>query len=405
MYRYISAMLCTLGGLLMTVAASCSDSKDEPAPPAPKESTCTVLVYMAADTNLGASGYDIDDIDEMKLGASNGALGTGRLIVYHSRKAKDPVLVEITATGTDTIATYDYGTLATDPERMLEVIGKVRDYAPSPKYGLVLWGHGSGWVMDGVDRCSPQSRSGISYSYGPETNNNLSINVDDLAATLSEAGGFDYIYFDCCYMANIETVYELRRCASYIVGSSTELLASGMPYHSNLPLLISGTRDDLIQAATNTFELHNGQASASARTCTMSVIDTEALERLGRATYEVYRASGIPEVPDYEPQRLSDYGTTCYYYDLKDYVEAVCANSSLPDALRQEFQSAFSAAVVYSAHTARLWNSVDLSRENGLSTFLPFYGNYRAEIVEKYDRLEWSSIYGGFFEQPDSERN
>ena len=65
MKRYIPAMLCTLGALLMVVAASCTDSKDEPAPPAPKESTCTVLVYMAADTNLGASGYDTDDIDEM----------------------------------------------------------------------------------------------------------------------------------------------------------------------------------------------------------------------------------------------------------------------------------------------------------------------------------------------------
>ena len=45
-----------------------------------------------------------------------------------------------------------------------------------------------------------------------------------------EGISFSFIYFDSCFMGNIESLYELRNNASAIVASPTEVLTEGMPY-------------------------------------------------------------------------------------------------------------------------------------------------------------------------------
>ncbi len=65
----IYTLLISACALSMT---GCGD-KDEPTPPTPPEpagpAERTVLVYMAANNNLGSSRYDRMDIDEMRQAA------------------------------------------------------------------------------------------------------------------------------------------------------------------------------------------------------------------------------------------------------------------------------------------------------------------------------------------------
>ncbi len=79
-----------------TFLAGCDKEEPDPIPPIPTTASRTVLVYMAADNNLGSGGYDTDDIAEMRAGVDAGGLGqNGRLLVYHSPYRRDPALVEI----------------------------------------------------------------------------------------------------------------------------------------------------------------------------------------------------------------------------------------------------------------------------------------------------------------------
>lgn len=368
--------LAMLTGLLTVCFSGCS-GEDGPEPPPPaSEARRTVLVYMAANNNLGSSGYDSDDLAEMRAAVAAGALGDdARLVVYHSPYGAAPVLTALTPGGADTLATFDRSTPAVSAGRMADVIALTRRHAPALSYGFVVWGHATGWLQDGIadDR--------ISYSFGPDGNSRM--NITTLASVLEDAGCFDYLYFDCCYMASVETVYELRHAARYIVGSATELPAGGMDYSTNLSLLADGCESALIESARNTYEHYNAKTGMR-RTCTMSVIATAGLEALAEATRAVYSAAATSFPASYEPQRFSDYDVACRYFDLYDYVEALAGDAV---TLFDRWKSAFGSVVLYSANTPYLWNSVDLSRHHGLSTYII---KSAADLDQKgYRQLEW----------------
>ena len=181
--NYPIFLVMLLVGLL---AASCHD---DPETPTLSEGR-TVLVYQVANNNL--NGYSYDDFKEMMDGASRG-LGKGnRLIVYRHTRYEGPSLVEITAKDTVTLKHYDKSLSSVDINRMTEVINDVKRLANTPQYGLVLWSHASGWIEDGIEQ-SPVKRS-----FGDD--NYKRMNNRDLARALKASGGFDWIYFDCCYI-------------------------------------------------------------------------------------------------------------------------------------------------------------------------------------------------------------
>lgn len=379
---------------VLMLVTGCKDS-DNGEPEEPQESASrTVLVYMAANNNLGSSYYDMDDLKEMKQAAIEGQLGSGRWLVYNSPYSGNPTLLEVKGNGSlDTLKIYERGVEAAERDQMVEVLKASRQFAPADKYGLVLWGHGTGWVMDGVTYDSPIDPTGIiAYSYGPEQN--TSMNVTTLGEVLRYVGGYDYVYFDCCYMANVETAYELRGATDYIVGSATELLSAGMPYQLNMSCLVNGSRENLIRAASNTFDLYNNQSKPSNRTCTMSVLNTAGMDHLASATRNVYAAASDTYIEGYNPQEFS-LGSdnipprAVYFFDFKDYVHALADVNSMDAALTAEFDSAFADVVIYSVATRRLWNSMSLDRCNGLSTFLPDYSHASNSSKNAYTALSW----------------
>ncbi len=361
--------------LIALAAASCSENSDPEPEPEPISPQRTVLVYMGANNNLGNSDYDAMDINEMLKGADDAGLGrTGRLLVYRSAYHKSPVLMEIQPGRIDTLVNYEYGTSASSATRMADVIASMKQLAPAPKYGIVIWGHGTGWLQDGMSDDRKQS-----YSYGPDMG--LRMNTSTLASVLEDAACFDYIYFDCCFMASVETAYELRNAADYLVGSATELPAYGMNYSTNLPLLMDGSASALIESAKNTYRMYDSYTGMN-RTCTMTVLNTDGLEPLADATRSIYSAA-VQTMPEgYTPQRFTDYGTACYYFDFKDYVSQIADAASLA-----AFDTAFGLTVMYSAQTPKLWNSVDLSRHNGLSTYI--IEDASKINTKNYNTLQW----------------
>lgn len=367
-------MLC----LICSTALQACHS-DEPSPQ-PSVAARTVLVYMAANNNL--TGFDMADISEMTTAARSHSFGNSRLLVYHSPRNSEPTLMEVLPEGLDTLRIFEAGS-AVSAGRMTEVINDVQQFAPANKYGMVLWSHGSGWLQDGI----AESISGQQRSFGNEGGRTM--NISTLAAVLEQAPvRFDYLYFDCCFMGSVETVYELRRCTDYIIGSATELPTTGMPYDVNVPLLLDGSRNALIQAATSTFNYYDA-LSGSSRTCTMSVVDTSVLDKLAEATAAIYSTAASVLPQGYRPQEFTDYTIRCYYYDFKDYVHALTDDSSLIS----NFDTTFDKCVLYSAETPFLWNNVSLDRHNGLSTYI--LGTQGDETTKNYSTLSWYTDVAG----------
>lgn len=369
--------------VISVVLVSCGN--DEPQPKRPPVPTGrTVLVYMLASNNgLGYSDpydYDMQDIREMCRAAKNGDITDGRLIVFHSASNGRQVLKEITSSGSvDTLKIYNDALIPQSAERMSEVLDDMYALAPAGDYGLILWGHGTGWLEDGIsDEVS--SASVRPYAYGSENGDRRKMNITSLASQL-EGRGFSFVYFDCCYMASVEVVYQMRDVAPRIVAYPTEVLAFGMPYDQNVRHFFA-REPELEEAARNTFAFYDAMSNPRYRMCTVSVINTAGLDRLAAAVRAIYEnnTTGVPA--GYTPQPYTT-SRPYYYCDLGGYISALDAD----DEKRREFEAALGDVVALELATDRIWNTLAIREHSGLSTFIM---NSDDDMNSKnYCRLSW----------------
>lgn len=359
---------------------SCSshDSPDEPV-------HRTVLVYMVATNNLHSDrvgnedeDYDHLDLAEMQEAAAAGGLLGGRLLIYHAVNGSDARLLEITDKGAlKTLYTFTDGNSSVSSARMADAIDKAKKYAPALDYGIVLWSHGSGWLEDGLEPAGEKRSFGLQGVAG-------TMNTSTLARVL-EGQGFSFIYFDCCLMGCIEVVYELRRCAPYIVGSASELPVYGMDYTLNIPCFFRHGEADLQTAARNTFDSYNNRSDQMMRTCTISVIETAKLDALADAMRQVFASVDFPATLSGTPQKYI--ASSSYYYDLGDYLDKLPADPGAVDKAKTTLAQAVTAAHATDYLWRGTWQQVRINKHCGLSTFIV---NQEADITRKnYFDLQW----------------
>lgn len=357
--------------------------KDEPKPPT-AEATRTMLVYMVASNSLGNDYFDWADLDEMEAAIASKPSDT-HWLVYHasSDRNTDATLFELTPSGKKVIKTYPQGE-SLRSAHMKAVIAEAKKAAPARSYGLVLWSHASGWQQDGIYEAPAKAPGVATHSYGVDFGERM--NVTTLRDVL-KGQSFDFIYFDVCYMATVEVAYELKDVTGYIIGSASELPADGMPYDKNLPLLLKGSRSDLIAAATNTFNYFNSKPKADERTCTMAVIDTKKLDALAAATKPIYERTPLAHPGD----KVTNYRGTSRQgpsIDFGEYVSALCKKENIDATLAAAFDKALSDAVIYCAATEKLWDAWPIHSSCGLSTYV--FNDAKDFTVNGYSQLAWA---------------
>lgn len=222
--RKLFIILC--GAILL---AGCNKDNDEPAK---KDTQRTVVVYISGDNNLSTAA--LSDINEMKEGAT-GIPSNSRLVAFVDRDWGNdkPFIAEIKNDKLDTLFKYSSDFYASDPNLFSEVLERVAGLCPSKEYGLVLWGHGSGWLVE-PDTVAQHRAYGID-----ETGNGSSgkwMNMTQMARALKDLQTknvmpkLSFIFADCCNMMCIETGYELKDVTEYMIGSPAEIPGYGAPY-------------------------------------------------------------------------------------------------------------------------------------------------------------------------------
>ncbi|MDE7388393.1 MAG: hypothetical protein K2M97_03965 [Muribaculaceae bacterium] len=359
--------------ILVMALASChrheSPVKDKPAEPVPM----TVLVYMAANTNLN----DASDLNEMLNAARGGALSArGRVMVYHDNGRRQR-LMELTPDSFATVVQFPTDRPATDASRLREVIDATRSAAPADRFGLVLWSHATGWV--GTDSPS-QSYAPQLRSFGSADRSGLQMDIPDLGAALG-TGEFEFIYFDCCLMMGAEVVYELRHAARYLCGSVTETPGRGMPYDRSLPLLLEGTEKSLAANARLQLEEYGRDTYDS---CPVSsvVIRTDGIDRLAALTAAIFaEADARPATGEDDIQHF--YYAYNYprhkFVDMEQYV-ARCSGSP---ALTELWRAALDRVVVANVHSTYIWTIWPIEHHCGLSI------RPTNDSALGYHRLQW----------------
>lgn len=381
--KYFAKILSIV--LFISLALGLNSCGEKDTPKVVEKAQRTVLVYMVASNSLGSNGFADSDLAEMNEAIASKPDNYRWLVYYASpSKTEDAQLFEMTASGRKVLNTYSQGESVTSA-RMNSVLDDMVKFAPAHNYGLVMWSHASGWQQDGIDESANRSEESLikPLSFGVDFDKRM--NVTTLRKVL-EGRGIEYVYFDACYMATVEVAYELRNAVKYIVGSASELPANGMPYQENMMHLLKGSSNDLISAATNTFNLYNTKPLADERSCTIAVISTAGLNDLAKTTAEIYKLTPLV----HPAGKVTNYrGNTRqgYAIDFAEYVRALADDSNLTQ-LRSDFDRAMNSSVLYCAATEKMWNAWTLYSSCGLATYV---FNYAKDFNDNgYPELSWA---------------
>lgn len=392
--KYFLLILFSIAAILGITA--CGDDP-QVEPPLPDKVRRTVLVYQTA-SDTGLDNKSLDDLDEM-LEAAADVPDDCRLLVYNDYKFDSPVLMRVLADGTlETIETYDNDALSIQSERMLDVFEDMEQHAPALQYGLILWGHGSGWLQDGIADTAPDRRR----SYGGQSKKWM--NITTLAETLECGPRFDFVYFDCCHMASVEVAYELRHATDFVAGSVMEIAGEGMPYDRTLKYFFTSGEADLSAAAETTIDYYQDwketgsrpecyPPSFSGRYASITVVRTSALDALAAATAALYDAAQDTYPKGFTPQAYGRGTLKDYYFDFGQYAYALAFDNDGNDrfdgaaAAVKTYDDAMDAAIVYARTMDHGFGGFAMRHFSGLSTFI--FNTDRTPDTKQYSELGW----------------
>lgn len=337
---YIIGILVAVGG------AACG--REEPAAPEPVTPVRkTVLVYMpwsAGEGTTTGSLYDhflrnIADIERAIV--AEGTLGGTRLLVAIANDYHHLDLIEVSLAGgacrRDTLQAYTSPQYSSG-QWLVTLFNQVATTAPAATYALIVGAHGTGWLP-------PGSRPHRSRAFGGRTASTQA-DVTTLAAAIaaSRLRHLQFVCFDDCYMANVETAYALREVTDRLIASTSEVMDAGLPYADAWPHLYAEPDYravcDLFLQFYNRYRMPYG---------TLSVIDCTVMDSLAAAMLAANDAvdGSAPE----GVQALDGFGKTVFY-DMGDYVARACGDAAAAAAVK----AALDRAVVATCCTPALYS-------------------------------------------------
>ena len=349
--------------------------------PVDEQSERTVLVYMAAENNLNS--FATSDLEEMKTG-SKSLDKRQNLIVYVDQAETTPPYIARIKNGVLVDSVSMEESITADPAVMEKVLSYTRQNYPAASYGLVLWGHASGWLVSNDSIPYAASRA-----YGGDTGRNTSsssgkywMNIPSMSRAIARAMGdkaLKFVFADCCNFSCVEVAYELRHVTDYVIGSPAEIPDKGAPYDIIVPDLFNSnelfyrTLTDhyynyyLEEYKSNSNKYYNYiPGDLKGYSVPLSTFKTSELEELAQATATILHT--IADRLDVLEQNPLDFEGMTYYgvysnnryaYDMR---QMLLENSADKDF--NVWKKAFEKAVPYAIFSARWMTNSSLLSAN-----------------------------------------
>lgn len=325
--------------MLFIFSACSSDSHHEEEP-----TEQTIFMYLpwsgSESTSSSLISYFRQNISDFETVVADGALNNERLLVFLSTSPTTSELFEITYTGNGstkrtTLNTYTFDTTDfTTAEGITDILNDVQNFAPAHKYAMIIGCHGMGWIpvslstrqdaLNNFDSDIPP----LTRYYGG-TISKYRTDISSLKEGIQNAGigTLDYILFDDCFMANIETAYELKDVTHYLIACPTEIMAYGMPYAEIGKYLIgTPTASKLESISTNFLSFYSSYTDAPY--ATFSITDCSQLGALAAIMKEINTNHTFDTALRSSLQRMDGYSPVVFY-DFGDYVNKLCTDADL----------------------------------------------------------------------------
>lgn len=347
MKRVLNSVVLLMTAIIFIVG--CSPEEPAPKPPTPDEQqpqplteSHTLMIIMQG--NNGLAEFMDSNLQRIITAYYDVPTDVGRILIFYDRgnyTRLTELYMDDGMAKQRLIEEYPTSTSTVDKGFLAGVINRMKEVAPADSYGLIMSSHGGGWVpadLYDVYLLGESSRANEPNAkplfYGQDDSNCMEI--PDLVDALKHTR-FKYIIFDACMMANVESLYEMRDMADYIIASPTEILGAGFPYENFLPLLFERTDHKLKEVCEAYMEYYRDTSG------TIALIDCSKMDALAEAMRGIYA-----EAKSVDVSQVQAYDNFLYhlYFDLGDYVKQVATGDTL-----ERFNAALRDVVVYSGYT------------------------------------------------------
>ena len=201
--------------------------------------TVTLMIYMCGTDLESQNGMASRDLKEM----ANASFGDNVRVIVYTGGCRRWQINGISSSvnqifrvqnGQLKVLSDNEGSAAmTSPDTLAGFIRYCKDNYPASRYGLILWDHGGGSVSG--------------YGYDEKYKSSGAMSLPSLKAALNNAGvKFDFIGFDACLMATVETALMASDYADYLIASEETEPGVGWYYTNWLTALGKNTSMDTL---------------------------------------------------------------------------------------------------------------------------------------------------------------
>lgn len=338
MYKFLKLAFISL---LMLCFSACRE-EDPIMPPEQQTAEKTIFVFMPYSTNLYS--FLLGNIEDMKTAIiRNKGLDNTRLVVFIAKNKKQSALINIKydkgVCKQDTLEKF-YSPIYLTTNGRVELLNKVKQYAPANRYAMIVGCHGMGWIPSST----VFNRNTLRYFGGLEKE--YKIDIDDFATSIKAAGmKMQFIMFDDCYMSSMEVAYDLKDVTDYIIASTSEVMAYGMPYQNIYQHLMSAQPD--YKALCNGFyEFYSNSGTPYG---TIGVTNCRYMDEMVAMmkyinTKHTFDTNRLNNVQDLDGETF----TPTIFFDFDDYVRNLCTNDN---NTYEQFNAVLQRLVPYKANT------------------------------------------------------
>ncbi|MDE6287373.1 MAG: Clostripain family protein [Muribaculaceae bacterium] len=356
---------------------SCSGN-DDPTPVEIKNEK-TLLMYLPWSSNL--TGYFYQNIEDMEACIEEmGGLKDERVVVFISKTSTEASLFEIIYENGEChrVELQSYTNLPFTTEAGIRrVLEDVISSAPAKRYSMIIGCHGMGWLPVNSARAMRsretfhQEYPGVPLTrYFGGTTPQYQTDITTLSAAIENTGlKMEFILFDDCYMSSIEVACELKDVADYLIASTCEVMAYGMPYATMGKHLLGNP--DYKAVCDDFYEFYSNYTVPCG---TLSVTDLSRLDDMARMMRRINRSYSFDDSQRSRLQNLDGY-TPTIFYDFGDYINLIFDQNSVPGNFRAEFEMLLNQLVPYKTHTEKFFTAtrgpLKLESYSGITTSDP----------------------------------
>ena len=316
----------------------------------------TFMLYLYED----GQGLDGDkDLNEWEVAGSVPG-EVNYLILYDSNTdSRDGIwYVKKDANGFNRTLVSEQLTTQVDPnmssqETLRNYIMWVKDHYPAQHYGLAVWDHG-----DGIFKRSADETEGIDKGFvGSMKLWQMSAAVKEFTEAVGKK--IDIVGFDVCLLGQIETAYQFKDLANYVIASELTEPGDGWDYNRGFQILSQNSAtqaDTLAKTICKTYcDAYNVGGSSYVTSSTQAVYSIDLLNSKLMPALNSFSDSLIKYVPNYKSDirsardrawvapHATNGVSNPEHHDLGHFAKNIIATEGLPVTLKTSAQNMLNA--------------------------------------------------------------